>query len=123
MKAFDVDKFVGVNNTYYELAFHDRTQYPTCPLISCVRSVKSWMPEIGDGKQQIKDMFTLTCAGASYTNPIFFNVTEEPGYLDGFVKDPPWWWKIFEPGQDYPDTIVDYQVNPTTGEYDWVIEF
>ena len=120
MAKFDLDKFVG---TYYELAFHDRTQYPTCPEPSCVRTVKSWNPAVGDGKQQIIDEFTLGCFGHSYTNPLYFNVTAHPGYFDAFVKDPPWWWKIFEPGSDYPDTVVDYKVNEETGEYDWVIEF
>ena len=121
MKAFDINKFVG--GTYYELAFHDRTQYPTCAKVSCVRSVKNWVPDVGDGKQQILDSFTLGCFGHPYTYPLYFNVTENNGFFNGFVKDPPWWWKIFEPGSFYPDTVVDYQVNPETGEYDWVIEF
>ena len=123
MKDFDINKFPG---TYYELAFHDRTQYPTCPTKpACIRSKKSWVPDVGDGKFQIKDEFTLGCAGKLYTEPLYFNTTNATGSLDGFLKkeDIPWWWKLFEPGSYYPDTIVDYQLNKETGDLDWVIEF
>merc|ERR1712195_138683 len=99
-KNFDINKLPG---TYYELAFHDYTQYPTCPQPTCIRSVKSFVPDLG--KSQIKDMFTLGCYGAPYTWPLFFNTTEDNGSFNGFLKSVPW-WKILEPGEEYPDTVV-----------------
>ena len=119
VKTFDPSKFWG---TYYELAYHDYTQYPTCPFgPKCIRSikVKESIPE--EPGFQIVDWFSINCAGASYPFPLRFNLTEIPGYFEGYVKDPPLWWKILEPGEVYPDTVVDFlEVN---GVYEWVIEF
>merc|ERR1719238_608118 len=68
MKNFNMEKFPG---TYYELAFHDRTQYPTCPSKpACIRSQKSWVADVEDGHSQIKDEFTLGCFGNLYTEPL-----------------------------------------------------
>ena len=108
--------------TYYELALHDYTQYPTCPKLSCIRSQKEFMTDVGTGKQQIKDTFTINCFGHPYVNAYYFNTTEVNGSLTGFLLDPPAWWKIlFE--MEYPDTIVDYKESADGGQYDWVIEF
>ena len=117
-ESFTMEKLVG---TYYELALHDYTQYPTCPKLSCIRSQKEFT-DVGDGKQQIKDTFTLGCFGHSYINSYYFNTTETTGSLIGFLVDPPAWWKIlFE--MEYPDTIVDFKESADGGQYDWVIEF
>ena len=114
-----MEKLVG---TYYELALHDYTQYPTCPKLSCIRSQKEFMTDVGTGKQQIKDTFTINCFGHPYVNAYYFNTTEVNGSLTGFLLDPPAWWKIlFE--MEYPDTIVDYKESADGGQYDWVIEF
>ena len=45
-ESFTMEKLVG---TYYELALHDYTQYPTCPSLSCIRSQKEFT-DVGDGK-------------------------------------------------------------------------
>ena len=106
-----MDKLVG---TYYELALHDYTQYPTCPKLSCIRSQKEFMTDVGTGKQQIKDTFTINCFGHPYVNAYYFNTTEVNGSLTGFLLDPPAWWKIlFE--MEYPDTIVDYKESADGG--------
>ncbi len=41
-KNFNINKVPG---TYYELAFHDYTQYPICLKPSCIRAEKSFVPE------------------------------------------------------------------------------
>ena len=115
---FDRNKLVG---TYYELALHDYTQYPTCLRPSCIRSQKEFT-EVGDGKSQIKDTFTLSCFGAPYVTSYYFNFTENNGSLDGFLVDPPIWWKILFQ-EEYPDTIVDFKESEDGAQYDWVIEF
>ena len=35
-ESFSLDRFVG--GLYYELALHDKTQYPLCPKPSCITS-------------------------------------------------------------------------------------
>ena len=117
-KNFDVTKLVG---TYYEQALHDYTQYPTCPSISCIRSHKEFT-DVGDGKSQIHDTFSLHCFGHEYVAPYFFNTTADAGSLVGFLVDPPVWWKVLF-AEVYPDTIVDYKESADGGQYEWVIEF
>ena len=117
MKDFDIKKLPG---TYYELALHDYTQYPTCPKLSCIRSVKSFTG-VGD---QIKDDFTIQCFGHPYTVEYFFNTTEANGSLMGFLVDPPAIWKLlFGSDTKYPDTVVAFKESADGGQYDWVIEF
>ena len=117
-KEFDIKKLVG---TYYELALHDYTQYPTCLKPSCITSYKEFT-DVGTGYQQIKDTFTIECFGSPYTIPYYFNTTEVNGSLNGFLVDVPAWWKIlFE--MEYPDTIIDFKESEDGGQYDWVIEF
>ena len=53
----------------------------------------------------------------------YFNVTENPGALKGFIKDPPIWWKALFGYTEYPDTIIDFKESADGGQYDWVIEF
>merc|ERR1719273_942798 len=117
-KNFDMTKFVG---TYYELALHDYTQFPTCPKVGCIRSQKEFT-DVGDGKSQIKDTFTLGCFGHSYVNSYYFNTTEERGSLIGFLVDPPVWWKLLFQ-MEYPDTIVAFKESEDGGQYAWVLEF
>ena len=119
-KNFDVRKMPG---TYYELALHDYTQYPTCPKLSCIRSVKSFT-DVGDGHQQLKDDFTIQCFGHPYTVEYFFNTTEANGSLMGFLVDPPAIWKmLFGSDTKYPDTVVAFKESEDGGQYDWIIEF
>ena len=104
--SFDMNKFVG---TYYEQALHDITQYPTCPKLSCIRSVKTWTDTNG-GDYQIQDDFSIECFGHTYSTECvkqrsfcrvwpssthharhvfdlryYFNTTDENGYLVGFL--------------------------------------
>uniref|UniRef100_A0A0G4IAK7 Uncharacterized protein n=1 Tax=Chromera velia CCMP2878 TaxID=1169474 RepID=A0A0G4IAK7_9ALVE len=115
-EEFDVSLFEG---TYFELAFHDRTQFPTCALPRCVRSVKKFLPE----QSQIDDDFSLQCGKIPmrFSIPLGFRLTENVGVFEGFLEKVPWWWKIFEPGEKYPDVVVDFEVEG--GKVDWVIEF
>lgn len=116
---FDMEKFFG---TYYELAYHDYTQYPTCPLgPTCIRSVKRKEPIAAAPGYQVVDWFSLNCAGKGYPFPLRFNTTNTTGLLQGYVKDPPIWWKLLEPGDVYSDVVVDYL--EVDGKYEWVIEF
>ena len=115
---FNIEKLVG---TYYELALHDYTQYPTCPKPSCIRSHKEWTD---DAKTTIKDTFTLGCFGHFYDVAYFFNRTEDNGSLKGFLVDPPiWWTTLFGSETVYPDTVVAFKESEDGGQYDWVVEF
>mmetsp|Transcript_57892 Transcript_57892/g.159800 ORF Transcript_57892/g.159800 Transcript_57892/m.159800 type:complete len:232 (-) Transcript_57892:212-907(-) len=116
---FDMNKFVG---TYYEQALHDITQYPTCPKLSCIRSVKTWTEKLG-GDFQISDTFSIECFGKTYTNEYYFNTTDDNGFLVGFLDDPPAIWKILFGDQIYPDTIVEFKESADGGQYEWVVEF
>lgn len=115
---FNMSKMVG---TFYELALHDYTQYPTCPSLDCIRSQKKFT-NVGDGKFQLKDTFTLTCFGHEYINSYYFNRTRYNGAFIGFLKDAPAWWHILF-AMEYPDTIIDFKESKDGGQYDWVIEF
>lgn len=119
-RNFDIAKFPG---TYYEVLFHDYTQFPTCLSLSCVRSQKA-MVHLDDNQAQIVDTFTIGCFGAPFSLPLYFNATSNNGYFEGYLKNAPTWWKILEPGEFYPDTIVDFEEDPQDpGQYKWVIEF
>ena len=115
---FDMQKFVG---TYYEQALHDITQYPTCPQLGCIRSVKTWT-DVEGGDFEIQDSFSLECFGKTFTNVYFFNTTGEAGYLLGYLNDPPQWWQRLFGDQVYPDTIVEFH-DDGGAQYEWVIEF
>lgn len=119
-KNFNLTKFTGL---YYELAFHDFTQFPTCPSNSCTTSHKK-LTNLPNGKKQIADTFTLGCFGSPYKITYFFNTTEHNGFFDGFLKDPPAIWKILFGYTVYPNTIIDFEENSENenGQYDWVIE-
>lgn len=118
---FNITKFVGF---YYELAFHDYTQYPTCPRNSCTTSNKKLSNYSNLNKKLVTDHFTLGCFGAPYGVTYYFNTTEHNGYFKGFLKDPPYIWKILFGYSEYPNVIVDYEENSEdeNGQYDWVIE-
>jgi hypothetical protein len=98
--------------TYYEIAAHDYTQFPTCPDPSCVRSIKS------DAGDQILDAWTLSCFTAPYPQRLVFNKTATPGFFLGT-------WSIL-PGTIFPDTVVDMGpvvVINAMEQYAWVLEF
>jgi hypothetical protein len=117
-KTFNMSKMVG---TFYEQALHDYTQYPTCLSLDCVRSQKVFT-NVGDGKSQLQDTFTLTCFGQEYIFKYFFNKTENNGAFIGYLKDVPAWWHILF-AMVYPDTIIDFKESEDGGQYEWVIEF
>ena len=119
-ESFDINKLPG---EYYELAFHDYTQYPTCPKPSCIRSRKHFV-DIGDADHKmIKDEFSITCFGSGpYDVAYYFNSTDHNGALDGFIKDPPFWWTALFSYTEYPDTVVDFKEAEDGGQYAWVIE-
>lgn len=112
-QSFSLEKFVG---TYYELAFHDLTQYPACytgPF--CIRSIKALDTE----RQEINDTWSLGCVRGSpinpYNVPLRFNLTNQSGFFDG--------WSPLTGKTLYPDTVVDYKLSDDGTHYEWVIEF
>ena len=105
--AFHLSRFAG---TYYEIALHDYTQYPACPLPTCVRSVKK--PDAATSK--LHDAWQLSCLGGTYPEDLEFNITSQPGYFLGT-------WSVL-PGVVFPDTVVDAGPVLPSGQYAWVIE-
>ena len=103
-QSFSLKKFVG---TYYELAFHDLTQFPVCPIPKCVTSQKVMDYHLN----QINDTFTLNCFGLTFPVHLRFELTEVPGHFLGH------WLPL-----TVPDTVVEVKEN-TEGVYEWVIEF
>jgi len=115
---FSLNRFMG---TYY-----DYTQYPVCPKPDCVRSIKSFVPGVGSGRDQILDNFTIGCFGLPSRVHYYFNVTADTGALVGFIAPPvPVWWKALGFAATYNNTIVDFAEDPDDpdGQLDWVIEF
>lgn len=109
--SFDYHKMAG---TFYELAMHDYTQFPTCVVgPACVRSVKKV-----DGLR-IHDNFTLGCFGGAYSNALEFRIVpEKRGYLEGK-------WEVISGDKVIPDTVVDFKesLDPENdSQYEWVIE-
>ena len=105
---FTLKKFVP--GTYYELAFHDYTQFPVCPIPVCVRSQKVLDYQLN----QINDTFSLTCLGLTFPVQLRFNLTEVPGHFLGH-------WRLLGT-ITVPDTVVEVKEN-AEGVYEWVIEF
>ena len=106
-KSFDLKKFQGY---YYELAFHDYTQYPICPKPRCISSHKVVDYQLN----QVNDSFYLDCFGNNYTNYFYDHLTDIPGFFLGK-------W-AFLPSVPFPNTVVDIYEN-AAGEYEWWIEF
>ena len=105
---FDLNKMTG---KFYELAFHDYTQYPSCPKPDCITADKA----IDRNLNQINDTFTLGCFGKGYTVPLRFDITDTPGFFIGeqsVVKQ-----------IKFPDTVIDYKLSEDGSEYEWIIEF
>merc|ERR1740129_2389793 len=58
MKTFDYRDLQGF---YYELAFHDMTQYPLCPFkAKCITSSKR-IQSYADGQKFVNDTWDLQC--------------------------------------------------------------
>ena len=106
--SFDIKKFEG---DYYEVAFHDYTQFPICPSPKCMRSHKV----VNYKTNQVNDTFILNCFGSDYHFTFLFNLTNTSGFFLGTVVH-------FE-GIVFPDTVVDVLENKDESVYDWVIEF
>ncbi len=106
-QSFDLDKFAG---SYYELAFHDYTQYPVCPSPKCIRSDKV----IDYQRKMVNDSFTLVCAGIHFPVSFKFHFTNTTGFFLGKV--------IHFSEVTFPDTVVDV-LESSDGVYEWVIEF
>lgn len=102
VEAFDVHRYEGV---WYEIAYHDATQVSVC---ACTRL--DWRLN-ADGNT-FKDRFTTKCPyarGATFTVPMRGSVdSARPGVFNEVT---------------FPDWIVDYHVDPSTGTYDWAIQF
>jgi hypothetical protein len=106
-KGFSVDKFVG---KYYELFYHDYTQFPTCPSPSCTTSSKVF----DAANNQVVDTFALSCFGKPYPVQLLFNITDQPGVFQQHNKA----------GFNTPDIVAYAEESTTPGniQYDWVLE-
>lgn len=105
---------------FYELAFHDVTQFPFClSPPRCITSSKA-LETYPDGVRLVNDTWALNCFGHSYPVRLLFNATEHPGFLLGYLPAAqfPFLLKEFLKKALFPDTIVDYK----TGPDGWVLE-
>lgn len=118
MKDFKLEMVPGF---YYELAFHDYTQFPICPdpHPKCITANRT----IGTHKNGVRfmdDYWNLGCFGKMYPQDLIFNVTDSPGFFHGYVPVT----KIpgLPPGiaanTVFPATVVDFQ----PGEDGWSLE-
>jgi hypothetical protein len=116
-QKFNITEFAS-NQTYYEIAYKDMTQPRFC---KCITSRKQWVEET----HQIKDAFTIECAGKPYHSELVFNQTSSSDKGD-FIGV---WNQQGIPilsALRFPDTIVDVGVSTRsdgTLEYDWAVEF
>jgi len=118
MKNFNINDLPGY---YYELAFHDITQYPLCPSRSkCITSSKALQTH-SDGVKFVNDTWNLACFDHPYPQTLLFNVTDIPGYLRGYV--PTTAIPFLPPGvvanTVFPDTVVAFK----SGKDGWALEF
>eukprot|EP00944_MAST-04C_sp_MAST-4C-sp1_P016021 g16021.t1 len=117
-RTFNMSKFAPAapgGFLYYELAFHDWTQKPSCPHPKCITSKKMFDTK----RKQINDTFTIDCFGAKYSPALRFGLTDTPGELKG------WWGNKFNITPQHgwiPDTIVDFILDPSGTYYDFVLE-
>jgi hypothetical protein len=109
---FELEDLAG---TYYELAFHDYTQYPLCPQkqARCITSEKR-VERHSDGVVFVNDTWNLECMGHFYPQHLLFNATGTPGFLMGYVPDTriPFLPKGVVAGMKFPDTVVDFRSGP-----------
>ena len=114
-------KILELQGFYYELALHDYTQYPLCPSQpACISSNKT-IRFYPDGVEYVNDAWNLYCLGRYYPQTRLFNVTENPGFLRGYVPTTliPFLPKGIAADVVFPDTIVDFKPGPDG----WVLEF
>eukprot|EP00930_Biecheleria_cincta_P074976 TRINITY_DN62176_c0_g1_i1.p1 TRINITY_DN62176_c0_g1~~TRINITY_DN62176_c0_g1_i1.p1 ORF type:complete len:237 (+),score=38.54 TRINITY_DN62176_c0_g1_i1:76-786(+) len=117
-KDFNINDLEGY---YYELAFHDVTQYPLCPSRSrCITSQKA-IQSHSDAVKYVNDTWNLACFDHPYPQTLLFNMTETRGYLRGYVPDTaiPFLPKGVVAGTVFPDTVVDFKRGPKG----WALEF
>lgn len=98
-ESFDLERWAGF---YYELAFHDMTQYPMCMAPSCITADKYLNNDDG-GTEVMKEFFTLDCFGDAFSMTNTYVPTEEDGLYSGsnpMIADP------------YPNFVVDYLEDP-----------
>jgi len=100
---------------YYELAFHDATQFPLCPnkVPRCITSDKA-VEAYSDGQRYVNDTWDLQCFGVEYPQTLLFNETDKPGFLKGYV--PATKIPLLPPNivsaLVFPNTIVDFKAGP-----------
>jgi hypothetical protein len=117
-RDFNINDLPGY---YYELAFHDVTQYPLCPSRSrCITSQKA-IQKHSDGVEYVNDTWNLACFDHPYPQTLLFNVTDTPGFLRGYVPDTaiPFLPSGIVSGTVFPDTVVDFKAGPNG----WALEF
>jgi len=116
MENFRIEELPGF---YYELGFPDITQFPLCPGKSkCdLPGRESLAYFTDDSKSKVKyatDTWNLQCFGHPYPQTLLFNVTDEPGFLHGYVPTTaiPFLPKKVVASTVFPDTVVDFKAGP-----------
>eukprot|EP00440_Ansanella_granifera_P007067 gb/GFBE01007654.1/.p1 GENE.gb/GFBE01007654.1/~~gb/GFBE01007654.1/.p1 ORF type:complete len:248 (+),score=53.45 gb/GFBE01007654.1/:1-744(+) len=117
-----VESFIlsDLEGFFYELAFHDVTQFPLCLTPpKCITSSKA-IQRHADGSVFVNDTWDIGCFDHMYPQQLLFNATADPGVLLGYVP------KTYIPGlpEDvaaklvFPDTVVDFKAGPEG----WIVE-
>lgn len=109
-----------VTGYFYELAFHDYTQYPLCPSTPrCITAVKD-VATHADGTKFVNDTWNLACFDKYYPQELLFNLTDIPGYMRGYVPKSkvPGLPETIIAGVVFPNSVVDFKSGPEG----WVIE-
>jgi len=100
---------------YYEIAFHDATQFPLCPSETprCITSNKA-VETYSDGQRYVNDTWDLQCFGVQYPQILLFNETDKPGFVEGYVPETkiPLLPKNVVSKLVFPNTIVDFKAGP-----------
>ena len=109
-KSYSEEKHQGL---YYEIAFKDVTQPRMCKCITSNKTIVS--------NDTLQDDFYIQCSGEVHYANLSFHLNvdrNKRGYMIGR-------WNDFGPfkGVSFPNYIVDVGVDPSSGEYEWVIEF
>ena len=126
IQSWYVQNFYSEHNhvgLYYELAYKDVTQPRICKCITSNKTLSS--KDNNNNNRVLNDDFGIQCHGRVYHSNLSFDLFDENdtnNYRRGYMIGK---WNNFLPmkGVTFPNWIVDVGVNPSTGTYDWVIEF
>ena len=114
-EEFNIDQFMG-KNPYYEIAYHDHTQPEICGCQVSRKSLETSTKMLDDSQIQCPYDSSDPYFGHIYKQPLYYNLTDEPGIYQGD-------WFV-TPNVAYPDTVVAFGKPESDGdEYPWALEF